>query len=474
MKRYTLQHVLEATGGELSRPVGDHQIELELERDSRNMPRTSGLYIALKGETHDGHQFVQSAIDNGAVMAIVSRDWAQQHPDIEIPLIMVDEPGKALQRWAAWQRKRLKAKVIGITGSVGKTSAKESIAAVLSQRYRVFRSPGNFNNEVGLPLSLLDCPDDAEIIVLEMGGAYAFGELSLLADIARPDVGVVTNVYPVHLERMGTLENIAKTKAELVAAIPAEGFVVLNHDDNYVRAMAPLSHAPIITYGMNSPAEVRAHDVQSLGLKGFTFWVNIDQDEYFLTVPFVGGPGVQIALVALAVGHGFGMSIAEMQLGLQDEGIQVRLLLVEGPRGSQLIDDTYNASTPSVLAALNLLKELPGSRRIAVLGEMRELGSHAEEGHQIIGTRVGEVADMLVTFGELTDITIQYAEQRARVLGRSIEVHRFTPAQREELTELLLNALDAGDFVLLKGSNGLHMETIVQELRADVIEGSDA
>lgn len=467
MKRYTLNQILEATGGELSRSVPDLAIELELERDSRHMPRKSGLYIALRGVAHDGHEFVHAAIENGAAAAIVSREWAGEHPEIQIPLILVDDPGKSLQRWAAWQRKRLKAKVVGITGSIGKTSAKESIAAVLSQRFKVYRSPGNFNNEVGLPLSLLDCPDDAEIIVLEMGGAFAFGELTLLAEIARPDVGVVTNIYPVHLERMETIENIAKTKTELVLAIPETGFVVLNHDDPRVRAMGAVANAPVITYGVDGPADVYAHDVQSEGLKGITFWVNIDGKERYLTVPFIGSPGVYIAVVALAVGHGFGMDIAEMQEGLQDENTQVRLLLVEGPRGSRLIDDTYNASTPSVTAALNLLRELPAARRIAVLGEMRELGSHAETGHRIVGGRAGEVVDMLVTFGELTDITIAAARESAQSLGRELTVVRFMSHQREEITSFLQNELRSGDMVLLKGARGLAMETIVQSLREE-------
>ena len=474
MKRYTLNQILEATGGELSRPVPDLEIELELERDSRRIPRKSGLYIALKGEAHDGHDFVQNAIENGATFAIVAKDWAVRHPETSIPLIMVDDPGAALQRWAKWRRTRLKAKVIGITGSLGKTSAKESIAAVLGQRYNVFRSPGNFNNEVGLPLSLLDCPDDAEVIVLEMGGAYAFGELTLLADIAKPNIGVVTNVHPIHLERMGTLENIAKTKSELVEAIPEDGFVVLNHDDPRVRAMAAVAKSRVVTFGIEGEADVYAHDVQSQGLKGISFWVNIEGKETFLTVPYMGSPGVAIAIVAIAVGHGFGMDIAEIQDGLQDESTQVRLLLVEGPHGSQIIDDTYNASTPSVLAAVNLLAELPGKRRIAVLGEMRELGAHAEDGHRIVGGRAGEVVDMLVTFGELTDYTIAAAQESAAEVGRQLTIARFTPNQREELTAFLENELTDGDMVLLKGARGLEMETIVQALRDSSNRGASA
>jgi UDP-N-acetylmuramoyl-tripeptide--D-alanyl-D-alanine ligase len=266
---------------------------------------------------------------------------------------------------------------------------------------------------------------------------------------------------------MGTIENIAKTKQELVEAIPEDGFVVLNHDDPRVRAMGPAAKARVITYGVHEPADVRVFNVASEGLKGTSFWARIDGEDTFLRVPFVGGPGVQIAVVALAVGYGFGMHISEMILGLRDPGIQVRLLFVPGPNGSQLIDDTYNASTPSVLAALGLLAEMPARRKIAVLGEMRELGDHAEEGHRIIGGRAGDVADMLVTFGDLTRYTVDEARSTDRPAGRPLVVHQFGLNERDELTEFLKQELREGDVVLLKGANGLHMDTIVGELRSD-------
>lgn len=466
MRRYQLRDILAGTGGELSVPVDDRSVFLRLERNSREV-RAGDVFLAVKGESLDGHDFVADALAKGAATAIVAREWASAHPEITTPLILVDEPVKALQRWAAWRRDRLDVTVIGITGSVGKTSAKESIAAVLGQRYKVFRSPGNFNNEIGLPLSILDCPEDADIMVLEMGGAYAFGELTLLAEIAKPSVGVVTNVYPVHLERMGTIDNIAKTKQELVEAIPGDGFVVLNHDDVRVRSMGPSAKARVITYGVHEPADIRVYNVASEGLKGTSFWVRIDGEDTFLRVPFVGGPGVQIAIVALAVGHGFGMHISEMLLGLRDPGIQVRLLFVPGPNGSQLIDDTYNASTPSVLAALGLLAEMPAKRKIAVLGEMRELGDHAEEGHRIVGGRAGDVCDMLVTFGDLTRYAVEEARSIERPKNRSLVVHQFGLHERDELTAFLKQELREGDVVLLKGANGLHMESIVGELRPD-------
>lgn len=466
MRRYELEDILAGTGGRLSVDRPESPTFLQLNRDARTI-ETGDLFIALRGEHFDGHAFVQDAIDAGASMAIVSEAWASDHRDIGFPLIVVDDPNAALQRWAAWKRARMDVRVVGITGSVGKTSAKESIAAVLAQRYKVYRSPGNFNNEIGLPLSILDCPEDSEVIVLEMGGAYAFGELTTLAGIAKPDVGVVLNVFPVHLERMGSMEAIAQTKQELVEAIPADGFVVLNHDDDRVRNMLPASKARVITYGMHEPVDIYAFNVQTEGLKGTTFWVRIDGEETFLKVPFVGGPGVQISMVALAVGHGFGMHVSEMLVGLQDPRIQVRLLMLPGPNGSQLIDDTYNASTPSVLAALGLLAEIPAKRRIVVLGEMRELGDYSDEGHRIVGGRAGDIADILLTFGDGARLAAKEASQAERPDDRPLEVRQFSALERDELIETLKAILRDGDVVLLKGARGLQMEHIVAELRAD-------
>ena len=466
MTHYLLEDVLTGTGGELRGVLPPGMTFPRLQRDSREVQR-GDLFIAITGHRYDGHIFVPQAVQAGAAAAIVSRTWADQQPDPGIPMILVDEPLAALQRWAAWRRDRLNVTVVGITGSVGKTSAKESIAAVLSQRYRVHKTAGSLNNEIGLPLTLLETPDDTEIIVLEMGGAYAFGELTFLSGIAKPGVGVVTNVYPVHIERMGTIEAIAQTKRELVEAIPGDGLVVLNGDDPRVRVMASAARGRILFYGLDDPVDIRAGGVRSEGLKGTTFWVRIEGEETSLKVPFIGAQGVQIALVALAVGHGFGMHVSEMLMGLQDPAVQVRLLFVPGPGGSQLIDDTYNASTPSVLAALGILDELPARRKIAVLGEMRELGDVSDEEHRVIGGRAGDIADVLVIYGELAQPALEEAQVAERPPDRPLALHYFRLDQREAMIDFLRQELREGDIVLLKGSRGLEMETIVAALRSD-------
>ncbi|MDQ4099201.1 MAG: UDP-N-acetylmuramoyl-tripeptide--D-alanyl-D-alanine ligase [Chloroflexota bacterium] len=467
MTAWSLADVLAGTGGTLRGELHPETTFPRLQRDSRTV-EAGDLFIAIRGEQHDGHDFVAGAAVRGGAAAIVAERWAAEHADAGLPLIVVDEPITALQRWAAWRRKRLNVRVVGVTGSVGKTSAKEAIAAVLAQRFRVYRSPGNYNNEIGLPLSLLEAPDDSEVLVLEMGGAYAFGELTLLASIAQPTVGVVTNVYPVHLERMGSIEAIARTKAELVEALPADGIAVLNGDDARVRAMATGVRGRVITYGLDQSNDIRADSVTTEGLEGTTFWVTIEGDRLYLKVPFVGAHGVLIALVAIAVGHSFGMHISEMLVGLKDPSVQVRLLFVPGPRGAQLIDDTYNASTPSVLSALALLSDLRGrGRRVAVLGDMRELGPVAEEEHRVVGRRAGEVADLLVTYGEMARLIATEAQAMPRPDDAPLQVRSFQLDERRPLVDFLQGELGNGDIVLLKGSRGLQMEQFVAALRAD-------
>lgn len=467
----TLGEVLAGTGGELRGPLLPTTTLTRIERDSRRVV-PGDLFIAIRGERYDGHRFVADAAASGATAALVARDWAgAQGAPLPLPLIAVDDTVAALGRLAADRRARRGdgLTVVGITGSVGKTSTKETVAAVLGQRFRTYHSPGNLNNEIGLPLSLLEVAPWDEVAVLEMGGAYAHGELTHLAGIARPRIGVVTNIHPVHLERMGTIEAIAQTKAELVAALPPDGVAVLNGDDARVLAMADGCPCRVLTYGLGSHNPVRADRVLTEGLAGTGFRLHLAGETFHLKVPIVGGHAVDLALAAIAVGHALGLHISEMLPGFEDPAIQVRLLVLPGPRGSQLIDDTYNASTPSMLSALGLLEDLRPRRAIAVLGDMRELGSVEEEEHRIVGRRAGEVADLVVTYGPLAGwIAAEAAALTGPDLdGRTPAVRPFRLDQRRELIDYLLGELRDGDVVLLKGSRGLEMEEMVAALRAD-------
>jgi UDP-N-acetylmuramoyl-tripeptide--D-alanyl-D-alanine ligase len=459
-----LSEVLVATGAQIRGRIA-HDIRFRwIERNSQAV-QTGDLFIAVAGERFDGHQFIADAADHGAAAALVSRTWSDAKPEQTIPMLVVDDPVAALQQVAAYRRQSLDLTVIGITGSIGKTSTKEVVASVVGQKGRTYRSPGNMNSEIGLPLSLLEVAPDDEYGVFEMGGAYAFGELALLADIAMPEVGVVTNIHPVHLERMGTIENIALTKRELVEALPKSGLAVLNGDDSRVLDMADHAKCEVVTYGLAPTNDVWASDVQTHGMRGTSFRLHAGGEALNLRIPLIGRHAPYLALPAIAIGRWLGLHISEIVPGFDDPASQVRLLVLEGPNGSTMIDDTYNASAPSVLSALDLLEEMAPGRRIAVLGDMRELGEESEGQHRLVGRRATEVVDLLITFGPLAVMIADEASRRSRETGgRLNEVRSFDTDQRDELTAYVDQIAVPGDTVLLKGSRGLEMERIVAAL----------
>ncbi|MCS7285996.1 MAG: UDP-N-acetylmuramoyl-tripeptide--D-alanyl-D-alanine ligase [Anaerolineae bacterium] len=441
--------------------------------DSR-LAREGFLFIALKGENTDGHFFVKEAFDRGAVAALVEREpefpcslldlrtrpvqWLERK--VEFPVcLLVSETLRALQEAAAFWRRRNVIRVVGVTGSIGKTTTKELIASVLSRRFRTLKSYGNYNNEIGLPLTLLHLGPEHERAVLEMG-MHALGDIALLADIALPAVGVVTCVEPVHLERLGTIERIAQAKAELVEALPPDGVAVLNYDDERVRAMKDKTKARVFYYGLDPRADLWADEIQSEGLAGVRFRFRYGKEILHARIPLLGRHSVHTALAAAAVGLVEGLSWGEIMAGLKDTSAQVRLMAVRGIRDSTILDDTYNASPPSTLAALSVLGELAG-RRIAVLGDMLELGSYEEEGHRKVGRKAVEVASILITVGPRA----RMIAQEALACGMPPEkVHSFD--SREEAVALLLELLEPGDVVLVKGSRGMRMEEIVKAIMA--------
>lgn len=443
------------------------------------------LFVALRGQHHDGHDFISQAVAAGAVAVLAERC----PPEIESLVLSAGEgtpqglqasPGQpvcfvvpdslaALQQVATHWRRQHDVRVIGVTGSVGKTTSKEVIAAVLRQRYRCLKSEGNYNNEIGLPLTLLHLRAEHERVVLEMG-MYELGEITQLAAIALPQVGVVTDVGPSHLERLGSIERIAQAKAELPRALPpaAEGGVaILNEDDDRVRAMAGMTRARVFTYGLSPTADLWADEIQSVGLDGIRFRLHHAGESLHVRVPLLGRHSVHTALRGAAVGLVEGLSWDEIVSGLRDQESELRLMAVAGPAGSTILDDTYNSSPASSLAALNLLEELPrtrpGARKIAVLGDMYELGSYEEEGHRIVGRRARAVADLLVAVGPL-----------GRTLGEEALKAGMAPdtvflVEDNDHTIALLRELlgsgPGGDMLLIKGSRGLEMEQIVAALQ---------
>jgi UDP-N-acetylmuramoyl-tripeptide--D-alanyl-D-alanine ligase len=432
------------------------------------------LFIALPGERTDGHTYVNHAFSRGAQAALVSRPVdapgvlidARRPQALALPAagapvcILVDDPLAALQRVAAAWRSRFSARVVGITGSVGKTTTKEITAAVLRQRFVTLKNQGNLNNEIGLPLTVLELNQQHQRVVLEMG-MYDLGEIAHLCRIAQPQVGVVTNVGPVHLERLGTIERIAQAKTELVRALPAGGVAVLNADDPLVAAMAGETQAQVFWYGLSPKAHLWADEIEGEGLDGIRFRFHYQHEVLHVRVPLLGRHSVHTALRAAAVGLVEGLSWEEIVRGMQQLDVQLRLIAARGLNGATLLDDTYNASPASTLAALNLLADLPvaNGRRIAVLGDMLELGSYEEEGHRKVGVRAADVVDILITVG-----------LRARLIAAEAAAAGLAPAKvlaldtAEAALAELRSILGPGDVVLVKGSRAARMDEIAAAL----------
>jgi len=350
-------------------------------------------------------------------------------------------------------------RVIGITGSVGKSTTKEIVAEVLSTRYRTLKSPGNLNNEIGLPLTMLRLSPGHQRAVMEMG-FYVPGEIAFLCDIAKPQVGVVTNIGTVHAERAGSQEAIALGKSELVQALPPapEGVAILNFDDPWVQKMEERTKARVFFYGLSREADLWADQVIGLGLEGIRFRMHYQGETLHVKIPLIGRHSVHTALRAAAVGLVEGMNWQEILEGLNQGHTQLRLAAVRSTTGALLLDDTYNASPESMLAALNLLDEL-GGRKVAVLGDMLELGPYERGGHEMVGLRAAQVADVLITLGERAHIIANAARRSGK---KKIEINEFN--EFDPLMEWLKTHLTKDDVVLIKGSHGLRMDRITNQL----------
>ena len=442
--------------------------------DSRQLTE-GNIFFAFKGEHVDGNDFVEHAFGQGAIVAVIQKDLSSQFrvldltkngdmntgiEPLEIPFcIQVEDVLIALQQIARFWRRKHNPRVIGITGSVGKSTTKEVAAEVLSQRYYTLKSSGNLNNEIGLPLTLLNLNERHESVVLEMG-FYVAGEIALLCDIALPHVGVVTNIGTVHAERAGSKEKIAQGKAELVEALPSkpEGVAILNYDDEWVRKMAEKTEAKVLYYGLSPESDLWADHIESLGLDGIRFRLHYRNEVHHLRVQLIGRHSVHTALRATAIGLVEGLTWQEIFDGLRSGHAQLRIEVAHSKCGALILDDTYNASPESMLAVLNLLSDLEG-HKIAVLGDMLELGIYEKEGHERVGIRVKDTTDELITVGE-----------RARIIAESA-LHSGMQANNiyqmennQEVIDFLRNHLSEGDVVLIKGSHGMHMEEIVGAL----------
>ncbi|NLM45904.1 MAG: UDP-N-acetylmuramoyl-tripeptide--D-alanyl-D-alanine ligase [Firmicutes bacterium] len=430
--------------------------------DSR-LAADGDFFVPLKGEHADGHQYVQHAAQNGAIGCFVSRDYSLPLPP-GLFVVAVDNTLTALQQAAAAYRRRFSLPVIGVTGSVGKTTTKDMIAAVLSARLRTLKTEGNLNNEIGLPLMLTRLEADTEAAVLEMGMS-GFGEIARLADLAKPTVGVITNIGESHLEMLGTREGIARAKSELLLALPPEGAAVVNGDEPLLVPHIKNLPCPVITFGFGEAAAVRCRGVEGAGGRKS---VLIEQAGYpllRLEPPLPGRHNVYNLLAAVAVGRLLQLTDDEIREGLAVmQPTAMRQEIVALPGGVRVINDAYNASPTSMAAALDLLQELAGGAgRIAVLGDMLELGEMEEEGHRQVG-RLAAASGLraLLVLGERA----AWIARGAKEAGMAWE-NIYHPASHAEAARLLRRLAEQGDYVLLKGSRGMRMEKVLQHLQEE-------
>jgi UDP-N-acetylmuramoyl-tripeptide--D-alanyl-D-alanine ligase len=424
--------------------------------DSRTV-RAGQLFFAVKGERLDGHDFVEQALGNGAIAAVVRKDQLSRYPR-EMRLLAVEDTLVALQTLATAVRKVWGKTLIAVTGSAGKTTTKEAIAHVLSTRFRVLKSEGNFNNHFGLPLMLVKLEPEYDVAVIEMGMSHA-GEIRALAKIAQPEIGVVTNVAPVHLEFFDSLAGIARAKYELVESLPANGVAVLNADDEYVSQFGRDFKGKVVMYGTRATADVRAEKIQSKGTEGAEFDVVIGGVREHATLPLVGEHNVLNALAAVAVGVERGLKPAE--------AVGALATLAPGDKRGQVlqvgnvtvINDCYNSNPKALEAMVDALAAMAAKRRIVVAGEMLELGPAGEEMHRQAGQHIAEKKiDALLGVRGLAQAMVDGARKAG---GRAEFV-----AGPEEAGEWLAREARDGDVVLLKASRGVKLEKALEGWKA--------
>lgn len=459
MKNITLENIARVTGGTLYGATADAATTeaTSVVIDSRQITE-GGIFIATKGERVDGHSFIPAVFAAGA-LGVICEEAPQ---DAAGPYVLVEDSFKALREIGEFYRKQLDIKVVGITGSVGKTSTKEFIAGVLETKLNVLKTAGNYNNEIGVPLTILRIRKEHEVAVLEMGINH-FGEMHRLTQMARPDICVITNIGECHLEFLGSREGILKAKTEIFDYSNPEGDVILNGEDDMLRKVENVHGKMPIFVGFGENCDVYASDVVSNGLLGSTCKIHMGEMVLDAKVSLPGMHQVSNAMVAAKVGMLLGLSKEEIEKGL----LQVMPTAGRGhliDKGSYLIvDDCYNANPVSMKAAIDLLTDAKG-RKVAVLGDMFELGENEKELHYGVGQYAAEKGiDLVLLAGELSK------EMEKAILATGTKTQVVHYLTRDLLMEDLPNRIKKGDTILVKASHGMGYQNIVEKLELPIL-----
>lgn len=449
MAEFTSEEVLKATHGILVE--GEKSTVFNgISTDTRTLV-PGNLFIALVGEKFNGHDFIPQALEKGAGGILVSQKVKGAG---NAAVFLVDNTLKGLQDLAHFHRRRFTIPIIAITGSNGKTTTKDMTAAALSSRLRVLKTQANYNNEIGLSLTLLQLTEEHQAAVVEMG-MRGRGEIAGLAQIADPTMAIVTNVGETHLELLGSLENIAAAKAELVEAVGMKGISILNADNEFVYEMHHKAKGQVVYFGTNSRADIKAQKIQS-GEDGVAFACTTKKGSFPVFLPIPGRHNVYNALAAIAAGLALGLTQNDIVAGLAGFSLSSMRLSVAQYGDYTVINDAYNASPMSVTAALDALKDVAKNRKIAVLGDMLELGDVAVEAHRNVGKKVAkDKVDVLVTIGELAGYIAAAAIEYGAPTVIACESH-------ETAKKALKRNLEQGDTILIKGSRGMKMEKMLE------------
>lgn len=453
MKNMTLANIAECCNGTYFGDSEKKDIEVTgIAIDSRKVKR-GGLFIPIKGERVDGHSFIPAVMEAGALACLSEKKLEEP----EGPYILVESTPAAMKKIAAFYRQSLGIKVVGITGSVGKTSTKEMIASVLKEKFKVHKTAGNFNNEIGLPLTIFDISEEHEVAVLEMG-ISDFGEMHRLAEIANPDICVITNIGLCHLENLGSRDGILEAKTEVFEHLRGEGIVILNGDDDKLSTIEAVNGKKPIFYGKDH-GDAFASDITSLGMEGIRMVLHMNKESREVIIPIAGEHNVYNALAAACVGNACGMDMESICRGIATvETISGRSNLIL-EHGMTIIDDCYNANPVSMRASIDVLSQAEG-RKIAVLGDMGELGADEKELHADVGRYTAKKQiDKLYCAGTLSEELAKAAEETP---GSSTEVHYFKT--KEALLEQLAKDIKTGDTLLIKASHFMQFSKIVEAL----------
>ena len=465
---WTLSLVLLATGGKFL--SGNHEVSFNsISTDTRTIKK-GDLFLALTGPNFDGAEFALEAAENGAGGVIVGNLPEGSELDLDIPVIQVADPLQALGDLASYRRNEMaNLKVVGITGSSGKTTVKEMCSAILEQEYNVLKTQGNFNNLIGMPLSLLPVTGDHDMAVLEMGMNRP-GEIARMAEIADPDIACIVNVQAAHLAGLHNVEGVAKAKGELFAGCKSWSVLCVNYDDKHVRALARKQQQDMVPYGRHRDAKVRATHVKSVGEDGMCFTLQIDAERVRIQIKAMGMHNVSNSLAAAAIAHAAGLSIEKIAKGLESFSPFDKRLQIENIGGLKVVNDCYNANPASMLAAFDTVQDMKGDHKtVAILGDMLELGEASDKAHRFLGEWVAcKGFDYLLSFGEYAEIVVRGAMDASMTMH-----HARKLADKEEILDNLLEMINdgligPGDFVLVKGSRGMRMETIITRLKREL------